>query len=290
MRKFYIQNSAGERLPLNGENNIYLTDPTGLGLTLAPSFADLKRGFFRGVSDDAEPQNTFNATLTFAGADPYTDYQTFVNWLQQAGQLYLIYEPVSGSEFMRQIDVSYLSKSELNNLRWLVIPAAFFCVSPWYRPAATELELTNVDGNAIVYPFRYRPTLIYGDDSASSLSAVIFPAGHTPGAIELSYYGAILNPRVRLVGNASGKTYGLCSVTAAMGASDRFELSTLYRDSYVRRVSAGGIETDLLDSVSLATEPFFHFPVDEPSTLTVEADEAFTGSAALTLYYYYRTV
>lgn len=290
MRKFYFQNSSGERIALNGENRLHLTDPTGLGLTLTPSFADLKRGFFRGISDDAEPQTSFNGTLTFTGASPYDDYRNFVDWLQQAGQLYLIYKPTTNTEYMRQIELSYLSKGELNSLRWLVVPAAFFYVTPWYRPTATELELINIEGNAIVYPFRYTPELIYGDDSASSLSTVIAPAGHTPGAIVLSYYGEILNPRVRLVGNISGKTYGLCSVTANLAASDRFELSTLYRDSYVRHISAAGNVTDLLDSVSLASEPFFHFPVDEPSTLSMEADAVFTGNAALTLYYYFRTV
>ena len=42
--------------------------------------------------------------------------------------------------------------------------------------------------------------------------------------------------------------------------------------------------------LDLSTMPFFHIPVNEPCTLSVEADAAFSGSAELTIYYYYRSV
>ena len=88
----------------------------------------------------------------------------------------------------------------------------------------------------------------------------------------------------------SGKTYGICSVSVVLNPSDQLILSTRYEDSFVKRVFAGGAETDLIDVLDLSTEPFFHIPVDEPCTLSVEADAAFAGVADLVLYYYYRSV
>jgi len=41
MRKFYIENGLGVRQALNGESGIFLSNPTGLGLSLSPTFADL---------------------------------------------------------------------------------------------------------------------------------------------------------------------------------------------------------------------------------------------------------
>ena len=45
MRKFYLENSAGVRYGLNGENGIWLDSPTGLGVSYSPKWADFKNGF-----------------------------------------------------------------------------------------------------------------------------------------------------------------------------------------------------------------------------------------------------
>lgn len=127
------------------------------------------------------------------------------------------------------------------------------------------------------YDYEYTDTLIYGADSSSSLSGIIYGAGHIPGALVVKYFGAITNPRVRITGEISGKTYGVCRLTTTLSESDILMISTRYENSFVRRVSAGGAETDLLDALDLSATPFFHIPVDEPCTVSIEADSAITG-------------
>lgn len=290
MRKFYLEDAAGQRVALNAESGIFLSAPSGLGFTLAPSYADLKRGFFQAVANDAEPQNSFTGTFTFYKAEPYRQWQQFVDWCALAGQLVLVYKPYNGTEYYRQVDISYLTKGELNAVGALDVPASFNCLTPWYERAPSTLDMQSSEGSAIRYTYRYTDDLIYGADSSATLSGTIYPGGHIPGSVQLRYTGAILNPRVRLVGNISGKTYGITSVAASFGASDVFELSTQYRDAHAYKIAADGSITDLLDSISLATDPFWHIPIDEPCTISVEADAAFTGSAELLVYYYYRSV
>ena len=111
-----------------------------------------------------------------------------------------------------------------------------------------------------------------------------------PGALALSFYGAIVNPRIRLTGNISGKTFGVCSVSAVLADTDLLKYSSRRNNSFIKKVTAAGIETDLLDALDLSTNPFFHFPVDEPCTISLEADDSFTGFVDLTIYYYYRSV
>ncbi|MBQ9685059.1 MAG: hypothetical protein IJV41_00735 [Oscillospiraceae bacterium] len=290
MRKFYLENAAGDRIDLNGASRIHLTDPAGLGLTLTPAYADLKNGFFRAVSADSEPQSSFTATLTFPKPAPYPRWKTFVDWCSRSGHLYLVYRPYEDIEYYREVEISYFSKGELSRNGWLEIPASFFCLTPWYRKDPTTLEMLNSEGSAIRYSYRYTSQLIYGADSAAVLAGTVYPGGHLPGSVRLRYFGEILNPKIRLTGNVSGKTYGLCSVEGALVSGDTLELSTLYLDSHIRRIAADGTVTDLLDAVSLASEPFFHVPTDEPSTLSVEADAVFTGSAELEVFYYFRSV
>lgn len=140
------------------------------------------------------------------------------------------------------------------------------------------------------YDYEYVDELKYGSDSAATLSSTIAAAGHIPGSVELTCYGAISNPTISLTGNISGKTYGVCSLDLTLLASDKLVFSTRYENAYVKKVSAEGVETDLLDALNLSTTPFFHIPVDEPCTISVESDTVFLGYADLLVYYYFRSV
>ena len=290
IRKLYFQNSKGQRWGLNGDRGVYASDLSGFGLSLSPNFADLGRGFFSPVSDEAEPQTPLAFTMTFT-RNPYETYEQLVNWLASAGAITVVYNPTGKKELCRDVTISFLQKGELDAVGWLQVPASFQSCTPWYLPSPTQLVLegTGTDDSKR-YDYEYTENLRYGEDSAASISATITGDGHVPGALELSFYGAIVNPRIRLTGNISGKTFGVCSISAVMAESDRLMYSSRRNDSFVRKVSADGTETDLLDVLDLSTNPFFHFPVEEPCTISFEADDSFTGFVDLTIYYYYRSV
>lgn len=290
IRKLYFQNAAGQRWGLNGDRGVYAHALAGFGFTLSPSFADLSRGFFVSVSDEAEPQNTLPFNITFT-RKPYETYETLVNWLAAAGTITIVYDSTGRQEYWRDVTVNFVQKGEKNEVGWLECPCSFFCKTPWYLPTPTILDLGggNQD-NRKRYNYRYTKELRYGQNRLGAASRLIAGAGHIPGALELTYHGAITNPRIRLVGNVSGKTYGICSVSVVLSATDTLKFSSRYENSYVKRIAAGGEETDLLDVLDLSTTPFFHIPVDEPCTVSVEADSTFSGTADLLIFYYYRSV
>lgn len=290
IRKLYFQNTAGERRGLNGEDHVYATELSGFGVTLAPTFADLSRGFFSPVSSESEPQTTLAFVMVFT-RKAYETYNEMFNWLAAANPITIVYNPTGKQEFYRDVSVNFLQKGELTEVGWLEVPCSFFCSTPWYLPSPTEL---NLEGSATDkskrYPYRYTPDLKYGAASTAAISAVISGAGHVPGAMELAFYGAITNPKIRLTGVNSNKVYGICSISAVFDRSDILKFSTKYDHSYVKKISAGGEETDLLDALDLSSTPFFHIPVDEPCTISIEADASFSGQVELLIYYYYRSV
>ena len=290
IRRLYLQNAAGARFGLNGENGVYVSALSGFGYTLAPTYADLTRGFFLAVGGESEPQGTVPFTIYFT-RNAYATYQSFVDWLAAAGTIALCYAPTPAQEFRRDVEVNFLQKGELNEVGWLEVPCSFYATTPWYKPASTTLALeTASEDTSKRYDYYYDDFLMYGVGSSGSLSCELRGAGHIPGALELVYYGAITNPKIRIVGTVSGKTFGVCSVTATLAATDRLKYSSRYEESFVKKLAADGTETDLLDALDLSSTPFPHIPVDEPVTLTIEADTPFTGSADLTLFYYYRSV
>lgn len=288
IRKLYFQNAAGERYGLNGEHGAYASMLAGFGFTLSPSFADLNRGFWIPVSDESEPQNPIPFTMTFTRS-PYDTYKAWVDWINAAGTITIIYNPTGKQEYCRDVTISSVQKGELNGVGWLEVPCSYLCITPWYLPSPTSLVLdAAAAGESKRYDYCY--SVKYGADSAAAFSGTIAGAGHIPGSLELAYSGGITNPRIRLTGNITGKTYGICSIAAVLEASDTLKFSTRYEDSYVKKISAEGVETDLLDDLDLSTEPFFHIPVNEPCTISMEADAPFSGVADMLIYYYYRSV
>lgn len=290
IRKLYFQNAAGERYSLNGEHGVYASMLAGFGFSLSPGFADLSRGFWIPVSDENEPQGAIPFTVTFT-SNPYDTYQRWVNWMSAAGQLTIIYNPTGKKEFCRDVVINSIQKGELNSVGWLEVSCSFSCITPWYLPvpAALVLDASTVDSRKR-YDFVYSDSLSYGVASTAAFSGEIAGSGHIPGALELEYRGGIVNPKIKLEGSLSGKLYGVCSVKTTCLESDTLKFSTKYEDSYIKKISAAGEESDLIDVLDLGLTPFFHIPVDEPCIISIEADAPVGGIADLLIYYYYRSV
>lgn len=290
IRKLSLQNAAGERFCLDGTDGVFASNLVGFGFSLNPELTDLSRGFFKNIGSEYEPQQQIPFTVTFT-RNAYQVYRRFVDWLASAASLKLVYQPYGDTEFFRDVSLNYVQKSELNAVRWLEVPVSVVCLTPWYLPTPTVLSLEDGSSESIKrYPYTYTEDLRYGSDSMAALSGTIFPSGHIPGALDISYSGGIVNPRIRLSGNVSGHTYGVCAIAATFEQSDTLHFSSRYERSFVSKIEAGGGETDLLDYLDLTAEPFFHIPVDEPCTLSIEADSLIPGKATVQIYYYFRSV
>lgn len=290
IRQLFFQNAAGERVGLNGQQGVYASDLSGFGLDLSPDFADLSRGFFSITQDEAEPQATSGMTITFT-KNPYLQYYTFVNWLASAGTLTLIYSPVEGREYWRDICLGSLQKGELNAVGWLPVPCSFYCLTPWYLPTPTAMELeADTSEDIRRYTFTYTNSLRYGSDSLSALSCKIPGSGHIPGAMRLTYSGLISDPELKLTDDTTGKLIGRCKIYAQLSETDTLVFCTRYDQSYAKVITATGEEWDLLDVLDLSMDPFFHLPVNRSCTFSIESSAEISGVAELQVYHYYRSV
>lgn len=269
---------------------MYASDISGMGFTLDPDFANLGRGFFTLSDDEAEPQAPIAYTFTFT-QNPYSEYQAFVDWVLASGKLTLIYNPTGTQEYCRNVYLASLEKGELNQMGWLEVPCRFLCETPWYLPVPSSMALEVEDATTIKrYHYQYTDALKYGSDGYPALSATVPNSGHIPAAVEIAYHGKIVNPVIRLTGKLSGQTIGVCAIGATLENADTLKVSTRYEDSYVKKVSAGGAVTDLLDALDLRLNPFFRIPVSEPCEISIESDESISGRAELLIYYYFRSV
>lgn len=291
IRKFWLRSPDGDLWPLNGERAVYLTDPAGLGFERDPTFTPLGQGFFRRIGADEDVQANPACTLVFTGPEPYATYQQLLAWVARAGNVMeLVYCPHGSTEYSRGVELTSIEKGELNAVGWLSCPTVMTALGPWALPQPTRLEMDAAAATAMSFPLVFDSNLVFGPDSADVMAADIVAAGHVAAGLVFRYTGAAVNPRIILTGKHSGTRIGVCDVTATLEDGDTLELSTRYEDSHIYKLPASGGVVDLVDELDITRNPFMHIPTSEPCTISMEAGSDITGTATVTIYYYYRSV
>ena len=132
----------------------------------------------------------------------------------------MIYAP-GVTEFRRSVSMQQLSKSELK-AGWLTVPVTFSPLTPWYRPASTDLEIDSVEDDAIYFDSEESviDEAILTENIYCGSLTYIAPEGHLPSAWRLEYIGAVTNPIVTLTGITTGTEYGRCALDISLDEGD----------------------------------------------------------------------
>lgn len=290
MRKFYLENEAGERVSLCNENGIFLQNPSGMGITMGTEYTDLKHGFFAIACDDTDPQSTLAGDLVFHSTDPYGAYKRLADWLAKAQALYLIYAP-GNVEYRRKVSLYYLTKTELGGRRWMTCPVAFQGLTPWFTASAAVLHLEELEDNVLRcdYDGSVQDEAILADRAIPGASGILQPGGHIEAAFRLRYTGALTDPVITLVGQNTGTEYGRVVLDLSTAEGETLIVSSEYDGSGIW-IQRNGVLVDAIDAVDLAYDPYPRAPVTEPCTMTLSAANAITGAAIVTVFYFFRGV
>lgn len=291
MRKFYIEDQKGERIPLNNETGIFLYEPDGLGIEYGHDYGESGSGFFMRIKDGiSQKETTF--TLVFEPSEtdpPYERYKRFLDWIYSAEELYFVYCPYDSNEYYKRIEIRSIEKSELDKYASLQCATTIVPLTPWYLPAPIHINFGgDQEDNAMRFDYYYTDDLIYGV-GMRDYTAEITAKGHIPSAMKITFKGQVTNPVFTLRGMSTRKEYGVCSITGSFVQTDTIEFSTAEQDSYIKKIAADGTETDLIDSIDITKNPFFRVPLSEPCEVILSG-ESILGEASMLLYVYYRGV
>lgn len=288
VRKFWLRRADGAMIDLNGAAGIWATEPTGLGVELAPSYGNLTYGFFQVLQDQYEPQTAVGLRLVFTSQDPYKAYHDLSAWISAAGDgLLLLYQPPGGSVYYRRVRLQYLKKEELDKVGWLIVPASFLPSTPWYLPSSAPADIGADSADLMRYAWRYGSAR-YGTSHAAAYAATLQPMGDLPAVLRLTFTGTATTPVITLTGLATGTVYGRVVIDTTLQAGDRLEYSSAVNDSYLRVVRGGEI-ISLDNALDPTADPYFRMPVSEPCTLQISG-QAIDGTAAVSVSYLFRTV
>lgn len=277
MRRFFLQNSLGDRRDLQTRGKLFFHAPTGLGFSDTNTYAPVE-GFF--VCTYREPvQGSVAGELVFGS---YADYKDFADWVFSGYDLALVYAP-DGIEYLCDVDIVTLSKGELAR-GVLVCPVAMSAKTPWYKATSVNMVIAppaaEKDWSRLPFalPARFAAGRI---DSALEIA----PAGHMPAAIRVEAAGPLVNPRITLR-DIQGQTLGLLDLAGV----DIAEGETLVFSTRFGEVGVYKGDTDLLDKIDLGNNSFFSVPQNRASTLILSSASTITTAAVVRLYEYYRTV
>lgn len=194
IRKFYIENSLGNRYSLQ-ESNVLGRNPSGLGAE--QSFESVILGESKKVTEYHYELIDKQMSIVFKGTIPevYQMYQDFVRFLSRKPLRLIYVTPNTFEEYFCDVVLTRLDKTEVNEANVLECDLTLSPVDFWRNSRTNILDVGNDDeGSGKKYPLK-RP-YSYGSRSLSEVTISNNGFYDAPFTIEID--GVTTNPIITL--------------------------------------------------------------------------------------------
>lgn len=277
MRKFYIENEINERFSLWG-NRVYMIDPSGLGIKHDASYIRIGNSFLRNKTSIA--QSEIGGKIEFLDPGANKKFNEFYNFCASASALYLVYDPGNGTEYIRDIDIGEVGKTERTGAT-LPISVNFICKSLYYLRNNNRFTFEPSE-NEKRYGYSY--DFVYGD--YGTYEAAINNNGHVEAPFECAIYGYCVNPEIRII--KDNKT--LYEVEFPVSVEDGEYIRYSSRDGMLEATLVSGEnETNLMHLLDITKDNFFKIPVGN-SRIVFDSEGESTNTITVTIYKMYEVV
>lgn len=277
MRKFYIENEIHERFSLWG-NRVYMVDPDGLGIEHDISYIRIGNTFLRNKKNIA--QSKIGGKIEFIDPGANKKFNEFYNFTAAASELYLVYDPGDGTEYIRDIDIMEVGKTERTGAT-LPISIEFACKSLYYLRNNNRFTFEPTESEK---RYDYKYDYIYGD--YGTYQTTINNNGHVPAPFECSIYGYCLNPEIKILRNNETLYRVVFPIVVADGEYIRYSS----RDGMLEAtLVSGSSETNLFNLLDIENDNFFKIPVGI-SDIIFDSESESTNVITVTVYKMYEVV
>lgn len=277
MRKFYIENEINERFSLWG-NRVYMVEPSGLGVAHEISYVRIGNSFLRNKVHVA--QGEIGGKIEFMDPGANKRFNEFYNFCAAAESLHLVYDPGDGTEYIRDIDISEVGKTERTG-GTLPISVTFICKSLYYLKDNNRFVFEPTEGEK---RYDYQYDYIYGDHGTYETN--INNEGHVPAPFDCTIYGYCVNPSINIIKNKETLYEVIFPVTVEEGEYIRYSS----RDGMIEAtfVSKSG-EINLINLMDITKDNFFKIPVGN-SKIAFSSSSESTNVITATIYKMYEVV
>lgn len=277
MRKFYIENEINERFSLWG-NRVYMVNPAGLGIKHDADYIRIGNSFLRNKTQVS--QSAVSGKIEFIDPGANKRFREFYAFCAAASSLHLVYDPGDGTEYIRDIDISEIQKTERTGAT-LPIQVNFKCKSLYYLKNNNRFVF-ETSSNEKRYDFRYD----YKYADYGTYDAIINNNGHAPAPFECIINGYCVNPEIRIIQNGITLHEVVFPVTVEDGEYIRYSS----RDGKLEAtfVSADS-EINLMHLLDITKDNFFKLPVGT-STIIFDSESESENVISATIYKMFEVV
>lgn len=244
--RFYLMNEKMVRYGLNSPEEGVFTEPKGFGVEYDAGY--IKVGDMW-VSDSRVLRQPEPSGKIVFSKNVYKTFQAFVNFINAAGSLTLVYQPSGvGQEYFTQVDLVSIDKGGYTRGDALEVPVRFVCKSLFYTEEKFEYHIERAE-KEVRFPFRW-PTR-FNDKGVINFG--FDNNGHVDSPFLLSCIGYCVNPTVTVM--QEGAVVHSVTFNLTLEHGQKLEFSTFDDDLLIEVDGVG--RKDCLD---FTKENFFKIP------------------------------
>lgn len=277
MRKFYIENEMNERFSLWG-NRVYMVEPSGLGIKYDSSYIRIGNSFLKNQRNLS--QSNIGGKIEFLDPGANKRFRAFYDFCATATSLYLVYDPGDGTEYIRDIEIAEVEKSERTG-GTLPISVSFDCKSLYYLKKNNRFVFeSSSDEKRYDYQYDFK----YGD--YGTYEVYIDNNGHVSAPFECVIYGYCVNPSIYIVKD----DLTLYEVTFPIVVMENEYIRYNSRDGMLEATHVSEKKkTNLMPILDISKDNFFKIPVGN-SKIVFRSEGASTNVITATIYKMYEVV
>lgn len=284
VRGFRLLNEKGQEFSMMDiYNHCLLSEPTGLGYSYQTEYEQLGNTFVENVRRAEKGQ--FDATVLFS---KYDNYKNFIDYIESSEELRLAYKipfETGEKEYLRDIQIQSISKSEIQTTGVLSESIVIDFLSLWYEENMTIYKIIPNPNDEIRWDFRWNKR--FADYDVRRLQFI--NNGHVEAPILVEITGRVLNPKLELY--VEGQLYQTVSLNVEIAEYEKLLYGTKENDFYINRQKTDGTLESLmsLDIIDFQNDNVIKLPRKKSCELRLSADNGIS-SAQVTILVYYKAV
>lgn len=283
VRTLKLINEKGQEFSLMDIHNYcLLTEPSGFGYAYDTQYESLGNSFITNLRNLQQGQIT--GQINFLCYDNYKKLVDFIEASEKLQFSYIVPYQNGSKEYLRNIELSEISKTEIQPNGVLSETVVFNCLSLWY---STSKAIYTISSSVDEIRWDFTWDSYFAGYSSRDLS--IINTGHTDASIQVEIDGEVVNPEIQLY--IDDELYQEVSITKTIDQYEKFLYSSKEGDFYIAEQGTTGTITSLLDLsvIDFSKDLVIRIPKNKSCRLILNADNNIT-SAEVTIFVFYKAV
>ena len=285
VREFKLINDNGQEYSLMDiENFCLLTEPDGLGYAYNTEYECVGNTFIENIRKIQ--QGAINGEINFISYDKYKELVDFIENSTSMKIAYKIPFEKKEKEYLRDVQISSLGKTQKNTNGIITEPVTFNFLSLWYEERE-EIYSIEPEEDEIRWDFEWDSR--FNDYNSQSIDYK--NQGHVEAPILLEIEGPVENPIIEVY--IDKKLYQRVTLTVEIDEYEKITYNSKENEFGIFKINTDGTKESLFDLDVLENfpyeDPVIRLPKNQDCEIRLRADDAIQ-KAKLTILPQYFTV